>query len=68
MNQYLIDLIYDHHEWIRYVRPRKLCYDYDVIEKYGIDDIIVATSENLYKYSAELYLSYYLYLTVLEKL
>ena len=66
MNQYLVDQIYDHHEWIRYISPRKLCYDYDIIEKYGLDDIIVAISESNYKYSAEVYLSYYIYLIVAE--
>lgn len=67
MNQYLVDQICDHHEWVRYISPRKLCYDYDsASEKYGLDDIIIAISENNYKYSAELYLSYYLYLSVAE--
>lgn len=66
MNQYLVDQICDHHEWVRYISPRKLCYDYDVVEKYGLDDIIIAISENNYKYSAELYLSYYLYLGCLD--
>lgn len=53
MNQYLVDQIYDHHEWIRYISPRKLCYDYDIVEKYGLDDIIVWHSESSYKYSAK---------------
>ena len=54
MNQYLVDQIYDHHEWIRYISPRKLCYDYDVVEKYGLDDIIVCISKSGYKYSYDL--------------
>lgn len=66
MNQYLVDQICDHHEWVRYIRPRKLCYDYDVVEKYNLDNIIVAYSESYYKYSAELYLQYLMYLSVPE--
>lgn len=68
MNQYLIDSIVDHYNWIRYIRPRKLCYNYDTtMERYGLDDIIVLCSENYYKYSAEIYLSYYIYLMVLKE-
>lgn len=66
MNQYLIDAIVDHDDWIRYVRPRKICYSDSISEKYGIDSIIVAISESYYKYSAELYLQYYMYLIVAE--
>lgn len=66
MNQYLVDQIYDHHEWIQYINPRKLYYDYDIVEKYGLDDIIVWHSESSYKYGAEIYLSYYIYLIVAE--
>jgi len=66
MNQYLVDAIVDHHEWIQYIRPRKMCYSDSINEKYGIDDIIVAISESYYKYSAELYLQYLMYLMVDE--
>lgn len=66
MNQYLIDQIVDHADWIRYIRPRKVCYYDDTIEKYVIDDIIVAISESYYQYSAELYLQYYTYLMIYE--
>ena len=66
MNQYLVDLIYDYHEYLRYICQKKLCYDYDIVEKYGLDDIIVWHSESNYKYSAEVYLSYYIYLIVVE--
>lgn len=64
MNQYLVDAIVDHDDWIRYIKPRKLCYSDDVSEK--LDDIIVAYSESYYKYSAELYLQYLMYLSVAE--
>lgn len=66
MNQYLVNAIVDHDDWIRYIRPRKICYSDSINEKYGIDDIIVAISESYYKYSAELYLQYLMYLMVTE--
>lgn len=66
MNQYLVDAIVDHDDWIRYVRPRKMCYSDSISEKYGLDNIIVAISESYYKYSAELYLQYLMYLMVAE--
>ena len=66
MNQYLVDAIVDHDDWIHYVRPRKMCYSDDIVEKYGLDDIIVWHSESSYKYSAEIYLNYYIYLIVAE--
>ena len=66
MNQYLVDAIVDHDDWIRYIRPRKMCYSDSVSEKYDLDNTIVAISESSYKYSAEIYLSYYIYLIVAE--
>jgi hypothetical protein len=66
MNQYLVDQIVDHSDWIRYTRPRKMCYSDDISKKYDLDNIIVAISESYYKYSAELYLQYYMYLIVAE--
>lgn len=66
MNQYLVDVIVDHDDWIRYIRPRKICYSDDISEKYNLDNIIVAISESYYKYSAELYLQYLMYLMVIE--
>lgn len=66
MNELLVDQIYDHHEWIRYIRPRKICYDYNIVEKYRIDDIIVMRSKSGYKYDAKLYLSYYIFLMIYE--
>ena len=66
MNQYLIDAIVDHDDWIRYIRPRRMCYSDSVSEKYDLDNIIVAISESYYKYSAELYLQYLMYLMVIE--
>lgn len=66
MNQYLVDAIVDHDNWIRYIRSRKMCYSDDISEKYGLDNIIVAISESYYKYSAELYLQYLMYLVVSE--
>ena len=66
MNQYLVDVIVDHDDWIRYIRPRKMCYSDDISEKYDLDNIIIAISESYYKYSAELYLQYYMYLMVAE--
>lgn len=68
MNQFLVDQVCDHADWLFYIHHARMCYSDNIIEKYGLDDIIVATSKSLYKYSAELYLSYYLYLTVLEEL
>ena len=66
MNQYLVDIIIDHNNWIRYVNPRKICYSDSISERYNLDNIIVAISENYYKYSAELYLQYLMYLSVVE--
>lgn len=66
MNQYLVDAIVDHDDWIQYIRPRKMCYSDDISEKYNLDNIIVAYSESYYKYSAELYLQYYTYLMIYE--
>ena len=66
MNQYLVDIIIDHNNWIHHVNPRKICYSDNISEKYNLDDIIVYQSENYYKYSAELYLDYYIYLIVAE--
>lgn len=66
MNQYLVDAIVDHGDWIRYIRPRKMCYSDSIVEKYDLDNIIVAISESYYKYSAELYLQYLIYLMVAE--
>lgn len=66
MNQYLIDAIVDHDDWIRYIRPRKMCYSDSISEKYDLDNIIVAISESYYKYSAELYLQYLMHLMVDE--
>ena len=66
MNQYSVDAIVDHDNWIRYIRPRKMCYSDDMSEKYNLDNIIVAISESYYKYSAGIYLSYYIYLMVDE--
>lgn len=66
MNQYLVDIIIDHNNWIHHVNPRKICYSDDISEKYNLADIIVYQSENYYKYSAELYLDYYIYLIVAE--
>ena len=66
VNQYLVDAIVDHDDWICYVRPRKICYSDDISEKYGIEDIIVGVSESYYWYSAELYLQYLMYLMVTE--
>lgn len=66
MNQYLVDAIVDHDDWIRYVRLRKMCYSDSINEKYGLDNIIVAISESYYKYSTELYLQYLMYLMVSE--
>lgn len=68
MNQYLVDAIVDHDNWIRYVRPRKMCYSDSINEKYGIDNIIVAISESYYKYSANVYYYYYIWLTILVKI
>lgn len=66
MNQYLVNAIVDHDDWIRYVRPRKMCYSDSISKKYDLDNIIVAYSESYYKYSAELYLQYLMYLMVAE--
>lgn len=66
MNQYLVDAIIDHDDWIRYIRPRKMCYSDSISQKYDLDNIIVAISESYYKYSAELYLQYLMYLIVAE--
>lgn len=66
MNQYLVDAIIDHDDWIRCIRPRKMCYSDDISEKYDLDNIIVAISESYYKYSTELYLQYLMYLMVIE--
>ena len=66
VNQYLVDAIVDHDDWIRYIRSRKMCYSDSVSEKYNLDNIIVAISKSYYKYSAELYLQYLMYLMIYE--
>lgn len=38
VNQYLVDQICDHHEWVRYISPRKLCYDYEIMTGKNITD------------------------------
>lgn len=69
MNQYLVDAIVDHDDWIRYIRPRKMCYSDSINEKYVSTDVY-RKLEKIYLKNMPVddYYWYYMYLSYLERL